>query len=71
MVALAAGAGRVVQGIRVPHPCGDPRIPKEEDNALKMRIVKTALKALTTEVSKPTLFEPEQYSDAEQEGTHA
>jgi hypothetical protein len=42
----------------VQHPCGDPKLPAEADRDLKARIVRTALLALETAVSGPTLFEP-------------
>jgi glycine reductase len=58
-VALAAGATRVVKGVRVPHPCGDPRLTEEADLRLSERIVAAGLRALGTEVSGTTVFEPE------------
>ena len=42
----------------VQHPCGDPKLPEEADRDLSLRIVQTALAALTTAVTGPTLFEP-------------
>jgi len=57
-IALAAGVSRVVRGVKIQYVCGDPRLPKEEDEALSMRIVQTALQALQTEVTDPTLFDP-------------
>lgn len=62
MIALAeqVKANRIVKGITIPHPCGDPHLPEEEDKAVRRQIVHTALKALQTEVAGPTLFEPGQ-----------
>ena len=57
-IALAANANRVVRGVSVQHPCGDPKLPEEADRDLSLRIVQTALAALTTAVTGPTLFEP-------------
>ena len=57
-IALAANANRVVRGVQVQHPCGDPKLPEEADRDLRRRIVLTALAALKTPVSKPTLFDP-------------
>jgi hypothetical protein len=42
----------------VQHPCGDPKLPAEADRDLSRRIVLTALSALQTRVSEPTLFNP-------------
>ena len=63
-IGLAAGVSRVVRGVKIQHVIGDPKLPKEADRALALRIVNTALKAIQTEVSEPTLFEPpEQEAD--------
>lgn len=61
-IPLSVGASRVVRGVRVPHVCGDPALSEEKDHELRVRIVETALRSLTTEVSRPTLFEPLQTS---------
>ena len=57
-IPLSVGASRVIRGVRVPHVCGDPSLSEDKDHELRERIVETALHALTTEVSRPTLFEP-------------
>ena len=57
-IPLSVGANRVIRGVRVPHVCGDPALSEEKDRELGVRIVRTALLALTTPVSGPTLFEP-------------
>ena len=59
-IPLSVGASRVVRGVRVPHVCGDPALSEDRDRELRVRIVTTALNALTTPVSTPTLFEPDQ-----------
>lgn len=67
--AMTTGANRVVRGARIEHVCGDPSLGPEKDYAYGMRIVRTALEALTVAVSGPTLFDP-QAGDI-QEPTHA
>jgi len=57
-IPLSVGASRVVRGVRVPHVCGDPALSEDNDHKLRVHIVETALRALTTPVSGPTLFEP-------------
>lgn len=52
-------SNRIVTGTKIPHPCGDPNLPIEADQALRREIVKTALKALQTGVRGPTVFVPE------------
>lgn len=59
-IPLSVGASRVVRGVRVPHVCGDPALSEDRDHELRVRIVTTALSTLTTPVSAPTLFEPEE-----------
>jgi betaine reductase len=57
-VALELGANRVVRGVKIPHPCGDPSLDAAQDAALRRRIVCGALEALGTPVTQPTIFEP-------------
>jgi glycine reductase complex component B subunit gamma len=64
-IAIAANANRVVRGAQVQHPCGDPKLPAEADRDLSLRIVRTALLALQTPVTGPTLFEPPAAAAAE------
>ena len=59
-IPLSVGASRVVRGVRVPHVCGDPALSEDRDRELRVRIVTTALNSLTTQVSSPTLFEPDE-----------
>lgn len=57
VLAMGAGANRVVRGVRIEHVCGDPALSPEEDERLMARIVDEALEALQTPVSGPTLFD--------------
>ena len=57
-VAMQVRANRIVKGVSIPHPCGDPSLPKELDARLRREILQTALKALESEVKGPTLFSP-------------
>jgi betaine reductase len=58
MVGKQTGANRVLTGTKLPHPCGDPRLPEESDRALRRELINTALKALQTDVDGPTVFVP-------------
>jgi hypothetical protein len=62
--ALTTGANRVVRGARIEHVCGDPSLGPEKDYTYGMRIVTTALEAITTPVTGPTLFDPHASSSA-------
>ena len=57
-LALSTGANRVVRGCRIDHVCGNPELGPEKDRAYGLQIVRTALRALQTEVPGPTLFAP-------------
>jgi betaine reductase len=57
-VAVQVRAARIVKGVSIPHPCGDPNLPPELDARLRKQIVETALHALESEVTEPTVFTP-------------
>jgi betaine reductase len=57
-VAEQVRAARIVKGVSIPHPCGDPNLPPELDARLRKQIVETALHALESEVTEPTVFTP-------------
>lgn len=65
MIPLSVEVSRVVRGVRVEHVCGDPNLNEENDRRLMRRIVETALQALRTEVTGPTLFDPDALSAEE------
>ena len=50
---------RIVKGVKIPHPAGDPELTPESDLALRKEIVKISLEALQAEVKQPTIFVPE------------
>ena len=56
-IALTVGANRIVPAVAIPHPLGDPALTREEEKALRRKIVEKALKALQTEISEQTVFE--------------
>ena len=56
-ISLTVGANRIVPAIAIPHPLGNPALTKEEEKALRRKLVLKALKALETEVSDQTIFE--------------
>jgi len=57
-VAHQVRANRIVKGVSIPHPCGDPNLSKELDARVRREIIQTALKALESEVKGPTVFSP-------------
>ena len=58
VIAKSMGVNRIVAGVAIPRPCGNPDLSDEDDRALRREIVKTALDALQTDVDSPTIFVP-------------
>lgn len=56
-ISMTVGANRIVPAVAIPHPLGNPALDKEEEKKLRRQIVEKALKALTTEVDRQTIFE--------------
>lgn len=56
-VAIDLGANRVVRGVKIPHPCGDPTLEPARDRTLRTSIVRGALRALTTKLDEAKLFD--------------
>lgn len=56
-ISLTVGANRIVPAVAIPHPLGNPKLSCGEEKTLRRKIVQTALKALSTEVSDQTIFE--------------
>ena len=55
-VAVMVGANRIVPAAGIIHPLGNAELPRDEEKALRRRIVEKALQALKTEVVQPTVF---------------
>ncbi len=51
------GAPRVVRTRGIPYPAGDPSLSPEDEHDWRRRLVERGLEAVTTAVSKPTVFE--------------
>ncbi len=56
-ISLTVGANRIVPAIAIPHPLGNPNLEKDEEVALRRKIVEKALEALQTEIEDQTVFE--------------
>lgn len=56
-ISMTVGANRIVPAIAIPHPLGNPAATMEEEKALRRKILDTALRALSTEVTDQTIFE--------------
>ena len=50
------GVNRIVEGVGIPHPLGDPKLPREAELRQRIRILETVIAAFETEVTGPTIF---------------
>lgn len=55
-IGRSVGANRIVPGLGIPHPLGDPNVSPEEELGKRKVLVERALKALTTSVSEQQVF---------------
>ena len=56
-VASDLGANRVVRGVKIPHPCGDPSLDPGGDHALRLGLARAALRALSTKLDAAAMFD--------------
>jgi glycine reductase len=55
-IGRSVGANRIVPGLGIPHPLGDPNSSPEEEGQKRKALVEKALKALTAPVSGQQVF---------------
>ena len=58
-VASELGANRVIRGVKIPHPCGDPTLDPARDHALRLALVRSSLRALATKLDSAAIFDAE------------
>ena len=56
-ISESVGANRIVPTIAIPYPVGNPNLPKNEEYAMRKKMVGSALTGLSTEITKATHFE--------------
>jgi glycine reductase complex component B subunit gamma len=56
-IAVMVGANRVLRGVSITHPTGDPSLSGGEERALRRRLLDRALRMLATEVDARTVWE--------------
>jgi len=59
-ISLTVGANRIVPGVAIPYPLGDPSKSADEEKLIRRQLVEKALKALQTEVTEQTVFKDEE-----------
>ena len=55
-IALTVGANRIVRAVAIPHPTGDPRLEKQEEIAIRKKLLAIALKGLQAKIQEQTVF---------------
>jgi len=55
--ALCIGANRIVQGVAITNPVGNPELPKGKEKELRRRIVRKALEVLQKKIESEKIFE--------------
>ena len=55
-ISQSVGANRIIPTVAIPHPLGNPTLPREEEVAVRRQLVEKALTALATEVTGQTVF---------------
>ncbi len=56
-ISKTVGANRIVPAIAIPHPLGDPSKSKDQEKALRRKLVEKALRALETRITEQTVFD--------------
>jgi glycine reductase complex component B subunit gamma len=59
-IAQMVGANRILHGVSIAHPTGDPSLSASEESGLRRRIVERALQMLTADVGPRTVWEVEE-----------
>jgi glycine reductase complex component B subunit gamma len=56
-IAQMVGTNRILRGVSITHPAGDPDLATGEEHDLRVRLVRRALEMLATEVGPTTIWE--------------
>jgi glycine/betaine/sarcosine/D-proline reductase family selenoprotein B len=58
-IAQMVGTNRILRGVSITHPTGDPSLAAGDEHDLRVRIVRRGLDMLATEVGPTTIWELE------------
>jgi len=56
-ISKTVGANRIVPATAIPYPLGNINLPENEEKQVRTKILKTALKALSTDITEQTIFD--------------
>ncbi len=55
-IMMTVGSNRIVPGVAIPHPSGDPSKDRKHDQKIRRELLEMALKAISTDISDQTIF---------------
>ena len=58
-IAQMVGTNRILRGVSITHPTGDPGLAAGDEHALRVRLVRRALEMLTADVGPATIWAAE------------
>ena len=56
-ISMTVGANRIVPATAIPYPLGNIALPAAEEKQVRRKMLKTALRALSTDIAEQTIFE--------------
>jgi glycine reductase len=56
-IMLTVGTNRIVPGVAIPHPTGNPALGVDGDITVRRELLLRAFKAMQTDISEQTIFE--------------
>ena len=60
-ISLTIGANRIIPGVGIPYPLGDPTQGEADSKKIREKMVRRALKTLQTPVSEQTVFQNDNF----------
>lgn len=55
-ISKSVGANRIYPGIAIPHCTGNPDLSENEENAVRLKLMRNAINTLTIKISDQTVF---------------
>ena len=55
-IALTVGANRIVPGVAIPHPTGNPQLGLQDEVEIRRKLLHKALRALVTKIDQQEVF---------------
>ena len=60
-ISLTIGANRIIPGVGIPYPLGDPTQGEADSKKIREKMVRRALRTLQTPVTEQTVFETDNF----------